>query len=78
MTDTVLVANRLTGRITRVDPRGWGFVASEDKPFTRIFFHWSALRPKHEFLSLQKGQFVSFELINYKDRGWRARDIEVL
>lgn len=67
------------GKITKIHQDGWGFISSKDKPFTRIFFHWSGLKhTTKNFTELHKGMHVEFELISYKDMGWRAINIEVL
>jgi len=70
----------MTGKIIRVDKEnGWGFISSKDKPFTRIFFHWTGLlQETKNFLELHKGMNVNFELMEYQDKGWRAIKITVL
>lgn len=69
----------MIGKITRIDKTGWGFISSQDKPFTRIFFHWTSLSQKtSNFVDLKRGMKVSFELIEYQDKGWRAIKIEVI
>lgn len=68
----------MTGKITKLDKAGWGFISSRDKPFTRIFFHWSALSPLGpNFLELHKGMVVEFEVMELEGKGWRAIKIIV-
>lgn len=68
----------MTGKITKLSKDGWGFISSRDKPFTRIFFHWSALPATGpNFLELQKGMIVDFEIIEFEGRGFRAIKIQV-
>ena len=68
----------MTGKIIKLDKTGWGFITSVDKPFTRIFFHWTGLSQKApNFTELKKGMQVSFDIIEYQDKGWRAIKIEV-
>lgn len=74
---------RIEGHITRIFDEegtgGYGFISSRSKPYTRIFFHWSALVPNtKDFTELKKGDKVKFDLIKYEDKGWRALKIEVL
>jgi cold shock CspA family protein len=72
---------RLTGRITKLmEGGGYGFIASPEKKFTKIFFHWSSLPNDVNFLDLKKGQHVTFECSKYisedgEDKGWRATKI---
>jgi cold shock CspA family protein len=69
----------MTGKIIKLSTEGWGFISSKDKPFTRIFFHWSALNGDTlNFLELKKGMMVEFECIAYQDKGWRAIKIDVI
>lgn len=52
---------RYTGKIIKVDSRGFGFITTEELPFERIFFHWTSLRPGTlKFPALRKGMRVSF------------------
>lgn len=70
--------DRVTGKITFLSDKGWGFISSEDIPFTRIFFHWSALEQdtKH-FTELNKKDVVSFIPTERKD-GVMAIKIKVI
>jgi len=71
--------DKLNGKIIKIHPSGYGFISSKDKAFTRIFFHWSGLQQKTKsFTELKIGMKVEFELIEYKDQGWRAIKIKVL
>ena len=69
---------RYNGKIIHVSPKGWGFITSQEIPFTRIFFHWTGLRPNIEFISLTKGQKVTFSVKEFEDKGKRAIKIEVV
>lgn len=65
----------VTGKITKLDPtEGWGFLASDKLKFTRIFFHWSALRGIH-FDNLKVGMEVEFKAVDIPEKGWRAFNI---
>jgi cold shock CspA family protein len=71
--------DRINGVITKIHPNGWGFITSRDKPFTRIFFHWSHLsQGTLKFPDLKKGMKVEFESVEFHDRGLRAIRIKVL
>ena len=70
--------NRLTGNIIHIDPKGFGFINSKEKPFTRIFFHWQALHYTIDFMKLKKGDKVSFELKQDEDNGYRAIRIDLI
>jgi cold shock CspA family protein len=69
----------MTGKIIKLSPDGWGFISTKDKPFTRIFFHWSAINSGTlHFTELRKGMLVEFECISYQEKGWRAIRIDVV
>ncbi|HEY4698987.1 MAG TPA: cold shock domain-containing protein [Nitrososphaerales archaeon] len=77
--EVIPLNGRITGRIIKISPSGWGFISSRAKPFTRIFFHWSGLLPTTKnFKELTTGMSVEFELVDYKDKGWRAFRIGVI
>lgn len=60
---------RYIGKITKVkEDEGWGFITSQEIPFTRIFFHWTALTPSLNFATIKKGMKVSFHVIDYVDK----------
>lgn len=68
----------VTGKITKLG-QGWGFVSSRDIPYTRIFFHWTALRQDtRNFTELTKGMFLEFKAVRYERDGWRALNIYVV
>lgn len=67
----------MRGKIIKLSQRGWGFIISPEKRFTRIFFFWSGLKPQYDFESLKVGDEVKFDLIYKENRGWRAINIEV-
>lgn len=69
---------RLNGKIIKVSKEGYGFISSREIPFTRIFFHWSALRPDTlPFTKLKSGMKVSFVAFTTEDKGYRAIKIKV-
>lgn len=73
------IEKRVQGKITRVDPRGFGFITSIDIPYTRIFFHWSGLlQTTRNFKDLEKGLRVEFNPFLIKGKGYRALKIEVV
>lgn len=75
MTET----NKLTGRIIKISRTGWGFISSKDIEFTRIFFHWTALRQDTlPFLELKVGMHVEFTPIQIPGKGYRAVHVRVL
>jgi cold shock CspA family protein len=70
---------QITGKITKLHERGWGFITSQEKKFTRIFFHWSALEQDTlNFTQLRVGMRVTFYLKEFPDRGFRAVKMRVL
>ena len=70
---------RKTGRIIKVSSKGWGFISSRDIEFTRIFFHWTALKQNTlNFKELKTGMMVAFKPFQTTDKGYRAIDIEVI
>lgn len=81
-----LEGKEVTGRITRVDDKGFGFIISPELKFTRIFFHWTSLiQDTLRFDELKKGMFCSFTLKyfegrepNDKAKGWRAIKIKII
>lgn len=73
------VRERITGKIVKISPEGWGFIISKDIKFTRIFFHWSALNQDTlHFTELERGMEVEFEPLEVADKGIRAIRIKVL
>lgn len=70
---------RIIGKVTKVDPKGWGFISSKDIPFTRVFFHWtSLLQNTLNFTELKKGMMVEFIPTKDEEKGTRAIKIKVL
>lgn len=70
------------GKIIKVaktgDNAGYGFLSSKEIPFTRIFFHWTGVRPDStKFVDLKVGMKVSFVGQNQGDKGWKAIKIKV-
>lgn len=69
---------RINGKIIKVSAEGYGFISSKDVPFTRIFFHWTSLRPDTlKFTDLKSGMKVSFVAYEVEDKGYRAIKIKV-
>ena len=70
---------RKTGRIIKVSEKGWGFISSRDIEFTRIFFHWTALKQNTlNFKELRTGMMVTFKPFQTPDKGYRAIEVEVI
>lgn len=69
----------IIGKITHIDPKGFGFIISEAVEFTRIFFHWTALKQDTlNFKELSVNMRVRFIPIEIPDRGFRALRVEVI
>lgn len=70
---------RYTGTIIHLAPTGFGFISSHDIEFTRIFFHWSALKSDTlNYKELEEGMKVEFTPYKHPIKGWRAIKIKVL
>ena len=70
---------RKTGRIIKISQKGWGFISSRDIEFTRIFFHWTALKQSTlNFKELRTGMIVTFKPFQTPDKGYRAIEVEVI
>ena len=73
------MSEKVTGRIIKVSKAGWGFISSRDIEFTRIFFHWTALRQDTiPFLELRSGMQVEFTPLQIQGKGWRAVHVRVI
>lgn len=73
------INKKVTGKIIKVSPKGWGFISSKDIPFTRVFFHWTSLsQDTLKFPELKNGMKVEFTPIELEGKGWRAIKIKVL
>lgn len=71
--------NRVVGRIIKVHKSGWGFISSRDIEFTRIFFHWTALKQDTlKFTELRTGMRVEFSALEVPGKGYRAMHIRVI
>jgi cold shock CspA family protein len=71
-------SERIEGTIIKLDD-GWGFISSHAIPYTRIFFHWSALNQDTlHFTQLKKGMEVEFEPMEFPGKGLRAIKIKVI
>lgn len=77
---TVLETKRIKGRIIHVEKDGgWGFISSADIPFTRIFFHWTALtQDTLNFTQLEKNMMVEFTPKVFDGNKHRAIKMKVL
>jgi len=70
---------KAVGRIIRVSKAGWGFISSRDIQFTRIFFHWTALRQDTlTFTELHTGMYVEFTPLQVPSKGYRALHVRVI
>lgn len=70
---------KVIGRIIKVSKQGWGFISSKEIEFTRIFFHWTALRQDtNSFLELKTGMTVEFTPLQIPGKGWRAVHVRVI
>jgi len=76
---------RIVGKIIRTDPRGYGFITSEEIPFERIFWHWTSLTfDTLKFPSIRRGMKVDFvprhqgQDENGKDKGYKAIKITII
>jgi|SRR5690606_35368231 len=74
LTELIETAKRIRGSVIGVSSRGFGFIETKEIPFTRIYFHWSALRNIH-FSELKYKDRVEFEVIEVADKGLRAISI---
>jgi cold shock CspA family protein len=71
--------NRIVGRIIKVSDAGWGFISSRDIKFTRIFFHWTALRQDTlSFTELKTGMRAEFTPVEIPGKGFRAIHIKIV
>ena len=70
---------KVVGRIIKISKAGWGFISSKEIEFTRIFFHWTALRGDTlSFKDLKTGMKVEFTPVEYPGKGYRAMHVRVL
>jgi cold shock CspA family protein len=71
---------RMIGKIVRLHQhKGYGFISTPDLPFTKIFFHWSALiQSTLNFVQLKPGMKVEFTPIKLEDKGYRANHVKVI
>ena len=70
---------KLKGRIIKINDKGYGFISCKDIPFTRIFFHWSALtKDTLNFQELRVGMHVEFEPTEIEGKGYRALHVRVV
>ena len=70
---------KVVGRVIKVHKTGWGFISSRDIEFTRIFFHWTALRQDTvKFPELKTGMTVEFTPVEIPGKGFRAVHVRVI
>jgi len=70
---------RVVGKIIKISNGGWGFISSMEIKYTRIFFHWTALRQDTlRFDQLKNGMKVEFTPLETEGKGWRAIKIRVV
>ena len=70
---------RVVGKIIKISSGGWGFISSLEIKFTRIFFHWTALRQDTlRFQDLKNGMKVEFTPLETDGKSWRAIKIRVI
>ena len=70
---------KVIGRVIKVHKDGWGFISSKEIKFTRIFFHWTALRQDTlKFLELKTGMYVEFTPLEIPEKGYRAMHVRVI
>ena len=70
---------KIVGRVIKVSKEGWGFISSKNIEFTRIFFHWTALRQDTiPFLELKTGMHVEFTPLKIDGKGYRAMHVRVV
>jgi hypothetical protein len=71
---------RIKGRIIHVEKgAGWGFISSPEIPFTRIFFHWTALtQDTLNFTQLEKNMMVEFNPKVFDGSKHRAIKLRVI
>lgn len=76
---TEMNGRRIVGRIIKVSAAGWGFISSKDIEFTRIFFHWTALRQDTlGFKELKTGMGCEFTPVQIPGKGWRAIQVRIV
>lgn len=71
--------SKIEGKIIHLGTGGWGFITSEELPYTRIFFHWTTLEGDTlRFPDLKKGMRVRFVPQVRTDGSYRALKIKVV
>lgn len=74
-----MTETKAIGRIIKVSKAGWGFISSKEIEFTRIFFHWTALRQDTiAFPELRTGMTVEFTPLQIPGKGYRAVHVKVI
>lgn len=71
------IGKEIGGKIIKVGA-GWGFIGTPKVPYTRVFFHWTALpQDTLNFKDLEKGMKVNFTLTYKEGRGYTAVKVRV-
>jgi len=79
MTEQKDEQRRVVGKIIKVSASGWGFISSREIEFTRIFFHWTALRQDTlTFKEVKIGMKCEFIPLQIEGRGWRAVQMRMI
>lgn len=74
-----MTEQKVIGRVIKVHASGWGFISSREIEFTRIFFHWTALRQDTiSFKELKTGMYVEFTPLKVEGKGVRAMHVRVI
>lgn len=68
----------MRGKIFAINQKGYGFISSEEQPFTRIFFHWTHLATGTRFIDLKKNQYVEFDLVDDDRGGYSAIRVSLI
>lgn len=70
---------KVVGRIIKVSKAGWGFISCRDIEFTRIFFHWTALRQDTiPFKEVKTGMMAEFTPLQIPGKGYRAIHVRII
>jgi len=76
---TMTEIKKVVGRVIKVSRKGWGFISSKEIEFTRIFFHWTALRQDTlPFLEVKAGMMAEFTPLKIEGKGYRAVHVRIL
>ena len=65
-----------SGKIVKVDDKGYGFIQPDEEGKRDMFFHVSGMQNRAEFDSLNVGDRVQYDIDNSQDRP-RGIDVEI-